>query len=273
MKGKIAITIITGMFAFGAYAAKKDPIVATINGVTIKKSVFEKSYKQNLVFVSDKVVSREKVINDLINRELGIQRARRNKLSKDPVVREKMEDIMYHAQVSKDLEPRLKQIVVTDKDVETYYSGHPEYRTAHILFRMKALPEENEWKAAQQQALKVFKSIEKRPDLFSEMANRYSQTSTAPNGGDIGFQPAVKLAPEYFEAINGKGKNYITSPVRTQFGYHIIKILAVKKFKSINTALYKKIVYDIKRDKVLAGYFTELRKSAKIKINKSALKE
>lgn len=255
-----------------ALSQNDDPVVATVNGKEIKKSEFEESYRQNMMFVSDKVVSKEKVIDDLINRELGIMRAKKTNLDENPTVKKKMEDVLYHAQVSKDLEPKLKKIVVTDDDVENYYKSHPEYRTAHILFRLEAVPEIEQAKAAQDKAREVYAELKENPDKFAELANRYSQSSTAANGGDIGFQPAVRLAPEYFDAINGKSVGHITSPVRTQFGYHIIKVLAKKDFKSINTTLYKKIVYDIKRDAIMDDYFADLREKAKIKVNKEHLK-
>jgi parvulin-like peptidyl-prolyl isomerase len=257
--------------SISSVTASGDPVVATVNNVQIKKSVFDDAYMQNMMFVTDKVVTKERVLDELINRELGILRARQAKLHEDALVKRKMEDVLYHAQISKDLEPRLAKIVVTDKEVEDYYKKFPEYRTAHILFRVQAVPELEEAKAAQDMAMQVYADLRRNPDKFTELANRYSQSTTAQNGGDIGFQPAVRLAPEYFAAINGKENGYISSPVRSQFGYHIIRVLAKKDFASINTALYKKIVYDIKRDKILEEYFAELRRGASISINKQVL--
>lgn len=252
--------------------AVKDPVVAVVDGIKITKSELDKTYHENLMFVSDKMVTKDKVLNDLINRRLGIKRAKKASLDKDPIVKRKMDDIMYHAQISKDLEPRLKKIVVTEPDVDKYYKSFPEYRTAHILFRVRTKPEAEENKAALNQALKVYNTLKKKPEAFAELANKFSQSSTAPNGGDMGFQPAIRLAPEYFKAIKGKKKDHITSPIKTQFGYHIIKVLGVKSVKSINNALYKKIVYDKKRDAILDNYFRELRAKANIKINKQMLK-
>ena len=51
-----------------------------------------------------------------------------------------MEDILYHAQISKDLEKQLGQIQVSEEEVKKYYSDNPEYRTAHILLEQKLLP-------------------------------------------------------------------------------------------------------------------------------------
>ncbi len=266
-------TILLAAFLFTpASFSQEDPVVATVNGAKITKSELDKAFYQNTLYVSDKVVTKEKVLKDLMNKILGVQKAKKAGLDKDPVVRAKMEDVLYHAQISADLESELKKIEVSDAEVKEYYAGHPEYRTAHILFRVKAAPEKNEVLAAQEQALKIYQLLKKNPDKFGEMASRYSQSATAPNGGDMGFQPAIRMAPEYFQAINGKGNNYITSPVRTQFGYHIIKVLAKKDFDTINMGQYKKIVYDKKRDKVLEDYFSGLRKNAQIKIEAQYLK-
>ena len=261
------------LFCFSdTFAQKKENLtVAEVNGVKIKKSEFEKNYKENLLFVSDKVVTKEKVLNDMINKILGVQKAKKNNLQENPTVKKKMEDILYHAQISKDLEPKLKEIEVTDKEVKKFYKDHKEYRSAHILFRLRAEPSEKEVKNAMKQAMKVYKKLKEDPKKFAELANKYSQTTVAENGGDIGFQPYVQLAPQYFDAIKSKEPETITPPVRTQFGYHIIKILAVKDFKDINMSYYKKLVYDQKRDQILEEYFEGLKKSAKIKINKEAL--
>lgn len=254
------------------YSQGSDPVVATVNGVKIMKSEFDKKYAQNLLFVSDKVVTKKSVIDDMINKVLGVQRAKKQGTDQNPVVKEKMNEVLYHAQISKDLEPELKKIVVTDDEVKKYYSENPEYRTAHILFRVRAQPSKNEALAAQKKALEVYEGLKSKPDKFAELANKYSQSSTAPNGGDMGFQPAIRMAPEYFRAIKGKADGFITPPVRTQFGYHIIKVLAKKDYESINTALYKKIVYDKKRDAILDKYFDNLQSNASININKEYLK-
>lgn len=247
-------------------------VVATVNGVEIKRGQLEQAFEQNLLFVSDKVVTKEKVLNDLINREIGIKKATAAKLNDDPIVKAKMEDVLYHAQISKDLESKLQKIEVSDKEAESYYAKHKEYRTAHILFRLRVVPQKEELEEAMKKSMEVYKELKAKPQLWAELANKYSQSSTAPAGGDLGFQPAVKLAPEYFAAINDKKVGFISNPIRTQFGIHIIKVLGVHEWKDVDPALYKKIVYDQKRDKILDEYFESERKSAQIKINKEFLK-
>ena len=178
-----------------------------------------------------------------------------------------MEDVLYHAQISKELEPPLKKIKeITDKDIQNYYKNNPEYRTANILLRVRPQPEEKEWQAALLQAKKIYVALKENPKKFADYAKKYGQSGSAPQGGELGFQPAVRMAPEYFRAIKGKSVGHISPPVRTQFGYHIIKVLGVRKFSEINKAAYKKIVYDTRRDKILQRHFDKMRKKAKVVI-------
>ena len=265
------VLCILCLTSISLFAIDKNQIAATVNGKKISREEFEQSYKENQLFVGPVLATPKKVLDDLINRELGIAKAKKNNLDKNPIVKKKMEDVMYHAQISKDLEPSFKKIRVRDLDLKKYYAEFPEYQTSHILLRLRANPSESEKKAALKHILKIYEDVKKNPERFEELAKEYSQGSTASQGGSVGFQPAIKYAPEYFRAIKGKKKGHITSPVRSQFGFHIIKVSGVKEFKKINQALYKKIVYDKKRDRLIAEYFKKLRKAAKISINKNVL--
>lgn len=268
---KTVLNLFILIFISSGLTWAKDPVVADVNGTKIKLSELDKQYYQNLLYVSNKVVTRESVLRNLIDRALGIQKAKKEKLQSNPIVKKKMEDVLYHAQISKDLEPMLKKIVVKDADLKKYYTNYPEYQTSHILFRVKVKPEKHESDEALKAALKVYKLLQKKPEKFKELAAKYSQSSTAPQGGEMGFQPAVRMAPEYFAAIKGRNNGHITPPVRTQFGYHIIKVTDVKKFDSIEKPVYSKIVYDQKRDKILKDYFDAIRSKASIKVEKKYL--
>ncbi len=249
-----------------------NPVVATVEGVEITKGQLDQAMELNLLYVSNKRVTKESVLNDIITREIGIKKAKAEGLEKDPIVKNKMEDVLYHAKISKDLEGKLKDITVTDKEAEDFYKNNKELRTAHILFRMRATPEKNETDAALKQALVVYNQLKAKPQMWGELAAKYSQAANAQSGGDMGFQPVINYAPEYYDHMRGKALGYISPPIKTQFGLHIVKLLGIKEWKDVDPALYKKIVYDQKRDKILDGYFADLRKSASVKINKEFLK-
>jgi parvulin-like peptidyl-prolyl isomerase len=262
---KFSIALVAVIMATSAFAQKD--VVATVNGRPITQKQFEEYHLENLKFVGQRKITREVSLQDLIKRELGIQKAKKAGLEKNPAVVAKQEDILYHAQISKDLENDLGKIVVSDEELKKYYDENKEYRTAHILYRLRAEPSADDVKAAFAQSMDLYNQLEKNPEDFAKLANKYSQTTAAPIGGDIGFQAPTRLAPEYFESIKGKKIGFITPPVRTQMGYHIIKVLGVKSFDQIDKNLYKKIIYDKKRDALLENYFKGLAKGADIKIN------
>lgn len=258
--------------AIPAFAqAPKETVLATVNGRAITKKQFDEYHLQNLKFVGQRKITKEVSLQDLVNRELGIQKAKKTGLDKDPLVIAKQEDILYHAQISKDLEDEFKKITVSDSELKSYYDDNKEYRTAHILYRLRVEPSPQDVKDAYAQSMEIYSQLEKKPDDFAKFANKYSQTTAAPVGGDLGFQPPTRLAPEFFEAIKGQKIGYISKPVRTQMGFHIIKILGVKSFDQIDKNLYKKIIYDKKRDALIENYYKGLAKGADIKINQSLL--
>lgn len=261
--------VVIGAFLFlssPGWGQPKQEVVATVDGRPISRSAFDRALRRNMLVVSKKPISKKEVLNDLINRQLGIIKAQKTKLAKKPEVEEKILDLLYHAQISRDLEGAFKKIKVNDQDVKDYYKGHKEVRTRHILFRLRINPSEEEIKAALDQAFEVRKALSKDPSQFPELANKYSQSSTAASGGDMGFQPAARYAPEYYRAIHNKPVGYMTGPVRTQYGYHIIEVLGIRAYEEVSFPLYQKLVYDEKRDRIIDNYFAQLRSKAKVEI-------
>ena len=67
----------------------------------------------------------------------------------------------------------------------------------------------------------------KRGDDFAEVAKEKSKdTGSGQNGGDLGWAPASNYVPEFAEAVKTQKIGEIGAPVKTQFGYHIIQVIA-----------------------------------------------
>lgn len=270
MKVLFALLILFNL----AHAKDKDPVVASVNGKNILLSEVREYYKNSLLTVSNKIVTIESSLNEIINRELGIMKAKKSKLQNEPAIENKLNDVLFHAQTSKDLEGKLKSIgaSVSDNDVKKYYKKNKEYETSHILFRLRALPTPEEVKTAYDQTIQIVNELKTKPENFVSIAKKYSQSTASSTGGNMGYRPPVGYVPLYFAAIRGKKVGQIIGPVRTQYGVHVIKITGIKKFSDINMKVYKKILYDIKRDKIIANYFEDMRNGASVKINKQYLK-
>ena len=89
---KLSFAIFAAMMAFSAFAQN----VATVNGKPITRKQFDEYHLQNLKFVGQRKITKEVSLQDLINRELAIQKAKKTGLDKDPQVIAKQEDILYY---------------------------------------------------------------------------------------------------------------------------------------------------------------------------------
>jgi len=265
----LTLIFITSTLSFAQIV---DPVVATVNGKKITKSTLLSYHKQNLNFVqAAKKVTMTGSLNDLIDRIIGIESAKKASLHKRSDVVKKMNDIVYHAYISDQLAPKLNKIRVTKKQIKSYYNDNPEYKTSQVLLRLRTLPSPEDVGKAITISKQIHTQVKKNPKNFAKIAAKYSQADSALRGGDMGYLPRVRLPIEYYQAIKGKKAGYISNPIRSQYGIHVIMVTGVKKYKQIEQKLYKKIVYDSKRDALLVEYFKAQRNQAKVTIHRKEI--
>ena len=91
-----------------------------------------------------------------------------------------------------------------------------QIRASHILVNSEA------------QALRLKSEIEKGEITFEEAAKRYSLCPSGQNGGDLGYFGRNMMVKEFEDASFSLPLGKISNPVKTQFGYHLIKVTGVK---------------------------------------------
>jgi peptidyl-prolyl cis-trans isomerase C len=128
-----------------------------------------------------------------------------------------------------------KKITVTPAEISQYYQQntesfrHPELiRTSHILIPVPQGATQEQDTLARNRAEGLLARVKKGED-FSKLAKENSTDSTASQGGDVGITPKGQLASEYEDAAFALPVGGISGVVRTQFGYHIIKVTDKKK--------------------------------------------
>ena len=136
-------------------------------------------------------------------------------------------------------EALLPQVAVDDAEVKKYYEEHQqEFGTqeqrhaAHILITVAAQAPEAEKQAARAKAEQVLQQVRQAPGKFAELAKQYSQDpGSAANGGDLGMFGRGMMVKPFDDAVFQLKPGEISGLVQSDFGFHIIKLLAIKPAK------------------------------------------
>lgn len=155
-------------------------------------------------------------------------------------------------------------ITVEDKAVEDYYNKNidsykygAQVKASHILVD------------TEEKAREVLDKLNNGAD-FAEVAKEYSTGPSGKNGGDLGYFEKGDMVPEFAEAAFSLKVGEISKPVKTKFGYHIIKVFdkkeaGVKSFAEVKDSIKSKLLNQ-KRQQAWSDLIKELREKADIKI-------
>ncbi len=270
------ITLGVASAFLAAAAAVAATELARINGTVITLEEFEGKYKENLRFFTYKSPTKKNILDDLIRRELGVQEAKKAGVDKDSDVIERINTVLYHSLLDKKLASKFETIQISDKEVEQYYKSNPEVRTSHIFAQVRFDANAAQEKAALDKIKKIqglLADAIKKGKTFAEVAHEYSEGVAAATGGDIDYQTKDRLDPAYYAAATKLKIGATSDIVRTQFGYHIIKLTSVREFKDIDKGHYKRIIFDERRAKIYDAFMDDLRKKSKVSVNYNLLKE
>jgi peptidyl-prolyl cis-trans isomerase C len=167
---------------------------------------------------------------------------------------------------------------VTDADAEDFYKKNPEafkspeqVRASHILVKVEkdAKPEVV---AQKQQAAQAIADRVKKGEDFGKLAKELSEDPSAKeNSGDLNFFTQDKMVPEFSTAAFAMKKDEISNPVRSDFGFHIIKVTDRKDAETVSLEKAKpQLMAFLKQQKKQAEIqkvVQDVRAKADVKIN------
>lgn len=258
----------------GAKAIQAATELARINGTVISLEDFNRRYKDSLKYFQFKAPSKKNVLDDIIKRELGIQEAHKMGIDKDPNVIDRMNTVLYQAFLDKKLTKEFDQIQVTDAEAHDYYAKYPEIRTSHIFIAVRPDATAADVQKAKDKITEIqSKYLAPGKMSFAEVAQKYSEGVAAPMGGDIDFQTSDKLDPAYYAASMKLGMNQVSPIVRSQFGFHIIKMTGKKPWDEVDHPAVKRAVFDQRRNQIYETYMTQLRNQNRVVVHSELISQ
>ncbi|MBT2699691.1 peptidylprolyl isomerase [Bacillus sp. ISL-40] len=246
---KTVLIILVLLITMGislSFALKKDETVAKFNGEAISKddlySEMVEQYGAATVdkIIGDKIVAAEakkqkiNITNSILNKEVeklkasyGGEEAFKQALeSNNTTLAFLKQDLKNYLTIKQLLEP---QIEITEEEMKTYFDENKDsfadaeqIKASHILV------------ADEKTANEVKQKLNDGGD-FAELAKDYStDDSTKDSGGDLGYFAKGTMVTEFEDVAFGLAVDQVSKPVKTEYGYHIIKVEAKKKAKEAN---------------------------------------
>lgn len=251
----IAASFIVAIPQLAFAQQANDPVLARVDGVEIHQSdlaMAEADIGGSLPPVQGDQ-RREALISYLIDVNLLSRAAEAKKIDQAPVFPQKLAFARKKVLVEALLEQESKT-AVSDKDIKKFYDENlkpqNEVHARHILVETEA------------QAKEVVAKLKGGAD-FAQLAKEVSKDPGS-DGGDLGFITKDQVVSEFGEAAFKLDKGKISDPVKSQFGWHIIKVEDKRERKPPPFDAVKDRIKTVLMQKANEDFVTKARQGAKI---------
>ncbi|HSH36862.1 peptidylprolyl isomerase [Schnuerera sp.] len=204
----------------------ENKVLATVNG----KEITDKEVYNFLNQLAPQTAAQfntpegiNKLATELVNQELLYLEAVEDGLDKEENFKSQLESVKENVLKQYAINKLFENISVSEEEIQNFYNENKEYfktpesaRASHVLV-------DDEEKAKE-----ILEEINNGLS-FEDAATKYSSCPSKQNGGDLGEFTRGKMVPEFEEAAFAMEEGEISEPVKSQFGYHIIKLSSKKE--------------------------------------------
>jgi peptidyl-prolyl cis-trans isomerase C len=265
MKFGLASTAVAGCLAFALVAGlpvraeEANPVLAKVNGAEIRASdvaLAEEELGPSLAQM-DPATKKENVLSFLIDMKIVSKEAEDKKIADRDDFKTRlafarnrllMDNLLAVEGKAATTDENMKKVY---EDAAKQISGEQEVHARHILVE------------TEDQAKKIEDDLKKGAD-FAELAKKESKDPGASDGGDLGFFTKDQMVPEFSAAAFALEPGKISDPVKTQFGWHVIKVEEKRTRKAPDFEQVKPQIETYVVRKAQADYVAKLRTAAKV---------
>ena len=159
------------------------------------------------------------ILDQIINKELVFMDAKKNLMEHDTDFKAELERLKKELLANYYVDKFLKEVKVNDTEISTYYESHPEeFAGEETVSASHILVEEEE------KAKDLLAKINAGEISFEDAAKAFSTCPSGQRGGDLGEFGKGMMVKEFDEAVFAMEVGAMSGPIRTQFGFHIIRL-------------------------------------------------
>lgn len=268
-KSLLAASILTVMFSVAStsqvnaasHEKGEDVVIATVNGTEIMKSSLDgyleilKKQKQG------KAADAQSAVDDLVATEIALQEAKKTDILERPATKKAISDYTRNILLQTWTREKIDSFKASDEDLKAAYDervtalASKEFNARHILVKT-----EDEAKAV------ITEATAEGAD-FAAIAKEKSTGPSGSNGGSLGWFKAKTMVPAFANAVQAMKKGDISKePVKTQFGYHVIKLEDSRDAKLPTMESLKPQLERVISQKQMLAFMDGLKKKSDIKI-------
>lgn len=201
---------------------------------------------------------KKQLLDDLVNQELFYMEAKENELHNDEEFKKELQRVQENMLKQYAINKVLTSISLTEEEKKAFFDANkdkfhkPETATAkHILVE------------TEEQANNLLNKIKANEVSFEDAASEHSTCPSKEAGGNLGSFPRGQMVPEFEEAVFNMEKGEVAGPVKTQFGYHLIKLEDLNKggeseYEEVKNEIERTLMYQ-KQTEVYSKKLNDLR--------------
>ncbi len=240
-------------------SAKDEKTVASVNGTPITQETLD-AYLSVVNRSRPTKIDPRTALDDLVVTELAIQQAKKEGYDQREDVQQKIKEAAKKILLTAWTREKSENIKVSDDEIKAAYDkqmegqSKDEYKARHILVKT-----EDEAKA-------IIKELADGAD-FEKLAKEKSTGPSGPNGGDLGWFKAQTMVPPFAKAVESMKKGEVSkAPVKTNFGWHVIKLEDKRAAKLPDLETLKPQLKRMLVQKKMIAYIDSLKDSADVKV-------
>lgn len=195
-------------------------VMAVVNGVEILESDVDRFIELmgNRALSYKNPEGKKQLCEELVKQELIIQDCYNRKLDESEAFVKEINEIKRSILAKHFLNELFDNIHASDEEIKEYYEENKNLFMSKYTFNAKHILVESEDKA------KELKALCENGEKFENLAKEHSMCPSKEVGGDLGEFTQGQMVLEFENACIDAEVGKVTNPVKTQFGYHLIKL-------------------------------------------------